>query len=206
MLACSPALRLRLAGRPVPLGADALAVHHSRPDRCLAEADLPAAHGKDQAGAGELPALRAGGGAGARRPGHLLQQAFAERLLYARPGESRVRAPLCSGHRGPGPILADVGPRLAADSSVTRLGTELPGPQFPHPVQGVAVLIPRLTELPGLGPGPWRVSDGVTFVLRVKWGWGAGGLSGATPEATKGPGWPWGAGSGLECGGPRARL
>ena len=70
-----------------------------------------------------------------------------------------MRAPLCSGHRGPGPVLAGVGPRLAAESSVTRLGTELPGPQFPHPVQGVAVLIPRLTELRGLGPGPWQVSD-----------------------------------------------
>lgn len=50
--------------RPVPLSADAVPVHHTRPDRCLEEADLPAAHGEDQEGARELQTLRAGCGAG----------------------------------------------------------------------------------------------------------------------------------------------
>lgn len=63
------ALRLLLARRPVWLHADTVPVHHAGPDRRLAEADLPAAHGEDQAGAGELPALRAGRGAGGRAPG-----------------------------------------------------------------------------------------------------------------------------------------
>lgn len=64
----APGPEALLACRAVPLGADALLVHHAGPDRCLAEADLPAAHGKDQAGAGALPALRAGCGAGGQFP------------------------------------------------------------------------------------------------------------------------------------------
>lgn len=62
------ALRLWPARRPVALDADAFPVHHAGPDRRLEEADLPAAHGEDQAGTGELPALRASCGAGGRAP------------------------------------------------------------------------------------------------------------------------------------------
>ena len=175
-----PGTEAVLAGRPVPLGADALAVHHTGPDGRLAEADLPAAHGKDQAGAGELPALRASGGAGAQRSGHFLQQASIKCLLYARPEESCARP-----HRAPG--TEDLAPSWLV--WVPALGTEPPGASVSPPcAEGSGVLIPRLTEHAGWGPGSGRVSDGVTFVLRVKWG------RPAPPEATKGAGWPWGAG------------
>lgn len=113
-----------LAGRPGPLGADALAVHHTGPDGRLAEADLPAAHGEGQAGARELPALRAGGAAGAWCLRHFLQQASIKRLLSARPEETCVRP-----HCAPGP--EDLAPSWLV--WVPALGTELPGASVSSP-------------------------------------------------------------------------
>lgn len=40
----APGPEALLARRPVPLGTDAVPVHHAGPDSRLAEADLPAAH------------------------------------------------------------------------------------------------------------------------------------------------------------------
>lgn len=187
-----PGTEAVLAGRPVPLGADALAVHHTGPDGRLAEADLPAAHGKDQAGAGELPALRASGGAGAQRSGHFLQQASIKCLLHARPEESCTRP-----HHAPS--TEDLAPSWLV--WVPALGTEPPGASVSPPcAEGSGVLTPRLTEPAGWGPGSGRVSDGVTSVLRVKWGGGQCPL-----RQRREQGGPGVLGAGLECWGPRGR-